>query len=140
MTDETQAEQQEDRVLTPAATVVVHELRKLRLDLVSEIRQLGEQRGEKPGLFNIWPTGHLSTQRIRAEKLVITSIAAAGISLALRVGGSTMLRIRQMEGTDEYDFPFLIQQGQTLELIDIATGISPTTADLLDAWVTGFTE
>ncbi len=135
-------EQVEDTrpILNPASSLVVDELVQLRQEVVAELKQLSERGGEQPGMFNIWPEATLTSQRIRAEKLVISVIAGAPISLGVRVGESTERRLRLSDGTTELDFTRIIQSGQRVDLIDLATGAAPTAAQLLDAWITGFTE
>lgn len=127
-------------VLNPHGSLVVDAIDQLRQELVSEIRQLGEARGEQPGSFNIWPNRLVTSQRIRANKLVISTVAAAPISVGLRIGESVERRLRLSDGTEEFDLTRIIQAGQAVDLIDLATGLVPTDVQLLDAWIVGFTE
>ena len=124
---------------TPTGGLVIEELKALRRDLVHEIRQLGESRGEKPGMFEIWPNTLVTSQRIRGEKIVFTCIDAAGCSISLLVGESVLRRYRILDGTTEFDFPYLIQSGQAVRLVDQA-GVAVPASDLLDAWIVGFSE
>ena len=133
-------EQIDPPVLNPHSSLVVEAIEAFHHDVMHELRQLGEARGEQPGSFNIWPQPLLTSQRIRAEKLVISSLDAAGISIGLQIGESTERRVRQMEGTQEYDLLRVVQSGQRIGLIDLATGGPLTDAQILDAWVVGFTE
>ena len=127
----------------PATSVIVAALGAVRaaVDSVALTLQRFESR-QSPGMFKIHPEPFRSSERLRTTLLVIESGAtsslthAAGVNLVL--GSKVIATLRVAINHNEYVLPATFDRGQEIQLIDVATGVSPT--EILDAFLIGYTE
>lgn len=129
----------EGRTNNPATAIVVGALND-QSALLREIRNaLVRRESPAPGTYKFWPNGLRVQPQLRVSSIAISPIAA--FTAAIRIGShNRYIFLTPADGVVNVSLDIVLNVGETVQLIDTATGLEATASQVVDAWINAFVD
>jgi len=108
--------------------------------LLREIRNaLVRRESPAPGTYTFWPGGIRVQPQLRVTSVSVSPIAA--FTAAIRIGSHNRYRfLTPANGVVNVPLDIVLNVGETVQLIDVATGLEATAVQVADAWISGYVD
>lgn len=133
------ADERPDMPHNPTAVMLTQGMRHL-LEAMRGVRDTLERRESRsPGHFPIWPGSFRTQPQLRVDSITVASIAA--FSCGIRIGTEVRFKFQiAANAVQTLTVPIVIMRGETITVIDNATGNEASAAQVLDAWLFAFSD
>ena len=123
----------------PATGMVVQAIRELAVIMGSVRDALIRRQTPAPGKFDFWPGGLRVQPQLRIQTLCVSPIAS--FAAAIMVGTNREFRFTTpTNGVVILPAEIVLNRGETVTIVDEATGLEATSAQIAAAWLHAFVD
>lgn len=129
----------DDLPANPTAAPLLVGMRRL-IEAMHGVRETLERRESRsPGQFAIWPGGFRTQPQLRIKTLIVCPLAAG--SYGIKIGTNVTIRFNAgATGIISIPAEITLNRGETITVVDLATGQEATNAQLVDAFMFAYSD
>lgn len=86
-----------------------------------------------PGMFAIWPGTFRVQPRLRVTDIIVCPIALG--SYGIKIGTNVRFKFRGSAGVISIPANIVLNRGESISVVDLATGLEASDLQLIDAWL-----